>query len=570
MMKNCFLAAIGVCGLVMTVLTAVGVSADAPIALVPQPLRVERKEGAFTLNKDTRILVEQGSPDSANVGKQLADQVNRSTGLGLKVEAVPPLEVQKGGRNSICLSTHPARKLPSEGYQLDVVPDLATIGVGGDDGPGLFYGTQTLLQLLPPQVFSKNKVEEAVAWTVPAVSITDQPRFAWRGLMLDVSRHFFNKEEIKSFLDLMAQHKMNVFHWHLVDDQGWRIEIKRYPKLTEIGAWRKDIGFGFDPKLSTAYGPDGRYGGFYTQDDIREIVAYAKDRYISIVPEIEMPGHSVAALAAYPELSCTGGPFNTDFSAGVHAGIYCAGNDAVFEFLENVLSEVIDLFPDKRIHIGGDEVKKDTWKKCEKCQARIQKEGLKDEKELQSYFVRRIEKFLNAHGRALVGWDEIIEGGLAPNATVMAWRARAMPEVIKTVNSGHDVVMTPTTNCYFDYRQAATGEPPAIGGDRPGPGKILTLEKVYAFEPVLDGIAPENAKYILGAAGNLWSEYFPNYAQVQYMTYPRACAMAELTWTEAKQKNLVDFQKRMDVHLERLKAEGVNYRKPQPPQAVTP
>ena len=286
----------------------------------------------------------------------------------------------------------------------------------------------------------------------------------------------------------------------------------------------------------------------------------------------------MAALAAYPELSCNGGqidksgnpvPYTTDAQAGIFLGVYCAGNDAAFEFLQNVLLEVIDLFPSKRIHVGGDEVKKDTWKKCEKCQARIRTLGIAEddkdkEKKLQSYFIQRIEKFLNAHGRALVGWDEIIEGGLAPNATVMAWRNRVFPEVIKGVNSGHDVVMTPTSNCYFDYRQAATGEPPAIGGDKPGPGRILPLEKVYAFEPVLEGIAPENVKYVLGADGNLWSEYFPNFAQVQYMAYPRACAMSEVTWTEAKQKNWDDFQKRLETHLERLKVQGVNYRQPRP------
>ncbi len=253
-------------------------------------------------------------------------------------------------------------------------------------------------------------------------------------------------------------------------------------------------------------------------------------------------------------------PFSTDAQAGIFLGVYCAGNDAAFEFLQNVLLEVMDLFPSKRIHVGGDEVKKDTWKRCEKCQARIQKEGLKDEKELQSYFIRRIEKFLNAHDRTLIGWDEILEGGLAPNATVMSWRG--IKGGIAAANSDHEVVMTPTSNCYFDYRQAATGEPRAIGGDKPGPGRILSTEKVYAFEPVPAELPAEKAKYILGADGNLWSEYFPNYAQVQYMAYPRACAMAELTWTEAKQKNWADFQKRLDTHLQRLKAQKVNYRQP--------
>jgi hexosaminidase len=561
MMTRCLVAAVGACGMVLSVLSGLTLAADAPLALVPKPLKVERKDGAFTLNKDTAILVQQGSADAMNVGKQLADRLNRSTGFSPVVSATAKSNVV---RNAIVLTTNNAnRSLGAEGYQLEVAPEGVVVTAA--DGPGLFYGTQTLLQLLPPQVFSRKKVEDVAAWTAPAVVIEDQPRFAWRGLMLDVSRHFFNKEEVKDFLDLMAQHKMNTFHWHLVDDQGWRIEIKHYPKLTEVGAWRNGIGFGFDAKESTAYGPDGRYGGFYTQDDIREVVAYAKDRYITIVPEIEMPGHSTAALAAYPELSCTGGPFLTDSPAGVHKGIYCAGNDAAFEFLENVLLEVIDLFPGKRIHIGGDEVKKDTWQKCEKCQARIEKEELKDAKELQSYFIRRIEKFVNAHGRTVIGWDEILEGGLAPNATVMAWRKNGSLG-IPAVKSDHEIVMTPTASCYLDYRQAKTGEPKAIGGDKAPPANVVPLEKVYAFEPLSAEIPADKAKFVLGADGNLWSEYFPNYAHLQYMAYPRACAMAEVTWTEAKQKDMEDFLTRLETHLQRLKAQGANYRAPRAPQ----
>ena len=303
-----------------------------------------------------------------------------------------------------------------------------------------------------------------MAWEVPAVRIEDWPRFRWRGLMLDVARHFFTKEEVKNFIDVMAQHKLNTLHLHLTDDVGWRLEIKRYPKLTQIGAWRAGIGFDLDPKDGTSYGPDGRYGGFYTQDDARELVAYAKDRYVTLVPEIEMPAHANAALTAYPEFTCPHQPARTysKFTCmDEPAWAYCAGNDATFEFLENVLSEVIDVFPSKRIHIGGDELSKEQWKRCEKCQARIRKEGLKNEDELQSYFVRRIEKFLNAHGRVLIGWDEILQGGLAPNATVMSWRG--IEGGVAAANAGHDVVMTPTTHCYFDHYEAKTGEPPTSG-----------------------------------------------------------------------------------------------------------
>jgi hexosaminidase len=528
------------------VLGAVIANADEkPLSLVPLPLKVERKIGAFIINKDTTILVAKDSADAAHVGKLLAERLKKGTGFDLKVATTD--ETGAVG-NAIVIRREVVGALRNgEKYSLTVTPDGIVITAQG--GAGLFYGTQTLLQLLPPEIFGDTNTREttkAIAWTVPCVDILDQPRFQWRGLMLDVSRHFFNKEDIKQFLDLMAQHKLNTFHWHLVDDQGWRIEIKKYPKLTEVGAWRKGIGFRLDPKAGIAYGPDGRYGGFFTQDDVREIVAYAKDRYITIVPEIEMPGHSAAALTAYPEYSCTGHP----------SGVYCAGNDATFEFLQNVLAEVIELFPSKYVHIGGDEVDKANWKKCPKCQARIKKENLKNEHELQSYFVRRVEKYLNSKGRTLIGWDEILEGGLAPNATVMSWRGAGGG--IAAANAGHDVVMTPTSHCYFDYYQAnKDGEPKAIGG-------FVPLATVYSFEPIPAKIAPDKATHVLGAGGNLWSEYFPNFAHVQYMAYPRACAAAEVDWTDPKLKNWADFRRRLEVHLERLKAQGVNYREPRP------
>jgi hexosaminidase len=517
------------------------------LALLPQPSRVVRYDGAFPLTPETTIVVDQDSPDAANVGRMLAERINRSTGFAM---TVTKSDVTGTIPNAILLTTKNAKAaLGDEGYTLTASSDGVVIRASA--GPGLFYGTQTLLQLLPPQVFSTKKVQEAVAWLVPAVKIEDQPRFGWRGLMLDVSRHFFNKEEVKNFIDLMAQHKMNTFHWHLADDPGWRVEIKRYPKLTEVGAWRKDILYGLNPKDGTEWGPDGRYGGFYTQDDIREIIAYAKDRYITIVPEIDMPGHSGSALAAYPEYTCTGkhdGP-------NEKMAVYCAGNDAGFEFIEGMLTELLELFPSKYIHIGGDEVDKANWKKCEKCQARMKQQGLKNENELQSYFIRRLEKFLNAHNRTLIGWDEILEGGLAPNATVMSWRG--IDGGIAAAKAGHDVVMTPTSHCYFDYLQAKSGEPVGIGG-------FLPLNLVYSFEPIPAAITGDKAKHILGAGGNLWTEFVANYRHAQYMAYPRACAMAELTWSDPKQKNWADFRKRLDSQLLRLKAQGVNYRQPRP------
>jgi hexosaminidase len=521
--------------------------ADDSLALLPQPLRMERKAGAFALNRDTAILIDKGFADAANVGKQLAERIRGSTGFHL---AVTPMDGKTVIHNAIVLTAEKANAaLGTEGYTLDVTAD--GVAIAATAGSGLFYGVQSLLQLLPPQVFRPTRAEGAVAWAIPAVRIEDRPRFRWRGLLLDVARHFFSKEEVKNYLDLMAQHKLNTLHVHLTDDQGWRVEIKRYPKLTQIGGWRKDIGFGLDPKQGSAYGSDGRYGGFYTQQDVREIVAYAKARYVTVVPEIEMPGHASAALSVYPELSCTGGPFDINVAGGIFHGIYCPGNEAAFAFLQNVLSEVLELFPSKRICICGDEVPKDTWRKCGKCQARMRAEKLKNEDELQSYFVRRIEKYLNARGRILVGADEILEGGLAPNATVFSWRG--MGGGLAAAGAGHDVIMIPTSHCYFDYYQAKAGEPKAIGG-------FLPLETVYSFEPIPPSLAADRVKYILGTGGCLWSEYFPNYAHVQYMTYPRACAMAEVAWTDPKLKNWENFRNRLETHLQRLRAQGINYR----------
>jgi hexosaminidase len=566
MTKKCLLAAIGACGMIFGVLSALGLSVDRPgtaIAIVPRPVRMERQEGQFVLNQSTVILVEKSSADADNVGKQLAAWLKRSAGLEL---AVSPTDEAAAVGNAILITGKNANAaLGNEGYQLVSTPNGVVITAAA--GPGLFYGMQTLLQLLPTEVFSPSKVEEAVTWSVPAVRIEDQPRFRWRGMMVDVGRHFFTKDEIKNYIELMSQQKLNTFHWHLTDDQGWRIEIKKYPKLTEVGAWRKNIGWKLDPKSSTAYGPDGRYGGFYTQDDIREVVAYAAARYVNVVPEIEMPGHAMSALASYPELGCTGGPYDIDVPGGIFADVYCAGNDKTLQFLEDVLAEVLALFPSKTIHIGGDEVPMDrvSWKKCEKCQTRIHAEGLKDERELQAYFVRRIEKFLIAHGRTMIGWEEILEGGLAPTANVMSWRRNG--EVgVAAANAGHDVVMIPGYRCYLSRGQAPQAE-----STNPNAKKSkrnydpLTLEMVYNFEPVAEGVATDKVKHIIGSGGALWTEGTANYARLQFSTYPRACAAAEVTWLDPKLKNWDDFKNRIDTHVKRLKAQGVNYYQGQPP-----
>ncbi|HEV2391928.1 MAG TPA: beta-N-acetylhexosaminidase [Verrucomicrobiae bacterium] len=534
---------VGLAGLGLASLLAVELFAGTSKtpALVPLPQKLEMRKGTFVLRPKTRIVVDAASRDT---GDYLAQRLRHSTGFAL------PVVSDAKTKGDIVLGVAPQRAgLGEESYDLSVSP--GSVVIEGGDSAGVFYGAQTLLQLVPVEVFSST-MTKGIKWSMPSVAIHDQPRFAWRGFMLDVSRHFFNKSEIKQMLDLMALHKLNTFHWHLTDDQGWRIEIKKYPRLTEVGAWRKSIGFKLDPKASRAYGPDGRYGGYYTQDDIREIVAYAKALHITIVPEIEMPGHSSAALAAYPELSCTGGPFSTDMSGGVFPGVYCAGNDETFNFLENVLSEVMELFPGKYIHIGGDEVPKQSWMNCEKCQARMKAEGLKTGRELESYFVRRIEKFLNSRGRRLIGWSEIREGGLAQNAAVMDWIGGAF----EAASAGHDVVMTPTAYCYFDHYQSTNHatEPHAIGG-------FLPLNQVYAFDPIPADLEAQYRSHIIGAQANLWTEYVPSFKHVQYMAFPRLCAMAEVGWSPQQERNYDDFRRRLAVHCRRLDDLGVNYRK---------
>lgn len=415
------------------------------------------------------------------------------------------------------------------------------IAIQANSGAGLFYGIQSFLQLISSD--GKN---------FPFVEITDYPRFEYRGLHLDVGRHMFPPEFIKKYIDLMAHHKYNRFHWHLTEDQGWRIEIKKYPKLQEVAAFRSETLVGHSGPTNNSY--DGkRYGGFYTQEEVKEIVKYAADRYITVVPEIEMPGHSLAALAAYPTLGCTGGPYEVGKKWGVFPDVYCAGKEETFTFLQDVLDEVLLLFPSQYIHIGGDECPKVRWQACPLCQARIKNEKLKDEHELQSYFIQRIEKYLNSKGRQIIGWDEILEGGLAPNATVMSWRGEKGG--ITAAKENHNVVMTPGNWCYFDhYQDSAKREPLAIGG-------LTPVSEVYSYEPVPKDLTPEEQKYILGAQGNVWTEYMATTDYVEYMVYPRACALAEVLWTPVQNKNYEDFLKRMGPHVKRLDDWRVNYAK---------
>jgi hexosaminidase len=403
--------------------------------------------------------------------------------------------------------------------------------------------------LLPVEV-ENQAVVEGIKLSVPACEIKDEPRFVYRGMHLDVGRHMFPVASIKRYIDMIALHKMNTFHWHLTEDQGWRIEIKKYPKLTETGAFRKETIVGHAGKPPLVY--DGiPYGGFYTQDEVREVIAYAASRFITIIPEIEMPGHALAALASYPELSCTGGPFEVGTKWGVEDDVFCAGKEGTLSFLEGVLTEVIDLFPGKYIHIGGDECPKVRWEKCPFCQKRIKDEGLKDEQELQSYFIQRIEKFLISKGRKLIGWDEILEGGLAPEATVMSWRGTEGG--IAAAKEKHDVIMTPSKYVYLDYYQCEPeGEPLAIGG-------YLPLERVYSYDPMPAELTADEQKYILGVQGNVWTEYIPTPEQLEYMAYPRMFAIAETGWSPEKLKDFDEFLSRLEILKKRYDAIGINY-----------
>ncbi len=532
-----------VIGLIACCLAATTPAATEP-AIIPQPQSMERTQGEFKMAPDLVVATDAASQAT---GRFLAERLRPATGYSIETALRKPDQTFRVG--AIILTTENANaNLGPEGYQLSVTPGVITINAPTQTG--LFYGVQTLLQLLPPEILSTQVVKDC-NWSVPCMKITDSPRFSWRGLMLDVSRHFYTKQEVKKMMDVMALHKLNTFHWHLVDDHGWRIEIKKYPKLTSVGAWRTGTGFGFPADSTTAYDKDGRYGGFYTQEDIREVVAYAQKLHISVVPEIEMPGHSLAALSAYPEFGSGPGPFNIPSSAGVFRGIYSPAKPETFEFLENVLTEVFQLFPGKYIHIGGDEVPKGSWLDDPACQALMEREGLKSKEELQSWFTRRMEKFINAHGRTLIGWSEIRQGGLAQNAVVMDWIGGGR----EAASQGHDVVMSPTSYCYFNDRQSRdrNTEPRASGG-------FVPLRRVYSFEPVPAGLAPEFAKHILGAQGNLWTEFVPNMKIAEYMIYPRLFALAEVTWSPKETRNYDGFLRRLKTEERRLDQLGVDYR----------
>jgi hexosaminidase len=499
------------------------------IQVIPRPAQLTRVEGQYEFSAQVCIFVDPAAP---HVAEALLRLLGPSVGVrGLRAEPV-----SGNGAGGITLSIDGSRReaLGEEGYELRV----ETTGVRGvaATSTGLFWAVQTFRQLLPAAVESSADADKK-GWSVPCCHIVDRPRFSWRGAHLDVCRHFFGVEEVKQYIDLLALYKQNVFHWHLTEDQGWRLQIEKHPGLTDQGAWRTK--------------QDGsRYGGFYTQAQAREIVAYGQARSVTVVPEIELPGHALAALTAYPELSCTGGPFQVTGEWGVFEDVYCAGNDKALGLLRDVFDEVIDIFPSRFIHVGGDECPKTRWAKCPACQQRIRDEGLTNEHELQSWFVRQFDQYLTEKGRRLIGWDEILEGGLAPGAAVMSWRGTEGG--IAAAQAGHDVVMTPHRHVYFDYKHKD-------GEQEPGRLGINSLETCYAFDPLPPDLTAEQSVHILGAQGNVWSEGMSDWPAVQQLVWPRMCAVAEMVWSPQADRDFADFVERLRSHGPRMEALGVNY-----------
>lgn len=524
----------------------------AQVNIVPMPAEVKMGSGTFTLTKNTALILEgSGLEKSAVV---LNNYLQKQFGFSLKVKK------QAANSNAIRLNYERLDYEIPGAYTLTI--DKNGVYIAGDNEAGVFYGIQSLLQLIP---FTKNKL------TIPQLTINDYPRFAYRGMHLDVGRHFFPVSFVKRYIDYLAAYKYNTFHWHLTEDQGWRIEIKKYPALTKIGAWRNGSIIGRYP----GKGSDNKfYGGFYTQQQIKEVVQYAKSRYIEVIPEIEMPGHGSAAIAAYPWLSCfpqkpTEIPANmiskksaeeqkngriklVQETWGVFDDVFCAGKDSTFMFLENVIDEVIKLFPSKYFHIGADECPKTHWKLCPYCQKRMKDNNLKDEHELQSWFVQRIEKYLNSKGKIMIGWDEILEGGLAPNAVVMSWRGETGG--IEAAKQKHQVIMTPGNPVYFDYSQSKNEDSVTIGGYNP-------IENVYAYDPIPKELSAQDGKYVLGAQANMWTEYMEYPSKVEYMMFPRMTALSEVLWSPKEKRNWSDFERRLPTVFERLTKQKINYSK---------
>ena len=507
------------------------------IGIIPLPSTYELKPGTFYITGQSSIGIDKSDPEMTALANYFNEEISDATGFSLPVNNSGTIIFQLGEH----------KELGEEGYQLSISSDQLILSAYKHHG--IFNGIQSVLQLLPPEIKSKT-VQADATWSINCIEVTDKPQFAWRGLMLDVSRHFFTKQEVKKFIDQMAEYKYNVFHWHLTDDQGWRLEVKSLPRLTAIGAWRAPrVGNWWErePQLPT---DSLSYGGYYTTEDIREIVEYAQQRYVTIVPEIDIPGHSMAALSAYPEISCTGGPFHVNVGNTFYTKIensLCAGNEQTFEVLDSVFAEVARLFPSPYIHIGGDECYKGFWEKCSKCKMRMQKEHLKNLEELQSYFIKRVANMVQKRGKQVIGWDEILEGGLAPETIVMSWRG--MKGGIEAAKQGHSVIMTPTDHCYLDFYQ---GDPTV----EPNTYSMLRLQDCYKYQLIPDSV---DASLIMGGQGNLWTESVPHYRQVEYMIWPRALAISETLWTDARLRNWKFFVNRVEQQFERFDRSGVNY-----------
>ena len=532
------------------------INTESDYAIIPKPIHLEIQDGRFLVNANTKISCDK---DLMAEGKYLADVLSLTCGK--------EITYTENGKANIYLHIDPELEA-DEAYTISV--KYNKIVISGKTSKGVFYGIQSLRQLI--QTKSLTEMESTV-FSIPATFIKDAPRYGYRGMHLDVARHFFSIDFIKRYIDILALHKMNSFHWHLTEDQGWRIEIKKYPKLTEVGGWRNGTIVGNYPGTEN---DNQKYGGYYTQEEVKEVIAYASKNHITVIPEIELPGHSSAAIAAYPFLSCfpnepsivpnkmiskgskkeqkNGNPKIVQESWGVYDDVYCAGKEETFEVLENILSEVIELFPSEYIHIGGDECPKGNWERCTHCQKRKQEHGLKDEHELQSYFIERIEKFVNSKGRNIIGWDEILEGGLAPNATVMSWRGNKGG--IEAANANHNVIMSPNSHCYFDHYQAEdrTNEPIAIGG-------FLPVKKVYSFDPTPTELDESKHKFILGGQANLWTEYIGSEEYAEYMLLPRLTALSEALWSPKELKNWDDFKLRLSHFKNKYDEFGLNYAK---------
>ncbi len=525
------------------------------VYIVPQPVSMQMGKGDFILKPASVIELSATDADAKRVANFLSKKLSAATGYAVPVQSVSGPSNSSG---NIRLSLFNDGALGSEGYKLNVSTSLVTITA--NKPAGLFYGMQTLLQLLPKEIESKTAVKN-INWNIPAITVTDYPRFSWRGLMFDVARHFFTKKDIEQYIDQMVRYKFNLLHMHLTDDEGWRIEIKGLPKLTEVGAWNvKKVGY-FGTFSPPAPDEPRNFGGFYTQEDIKELVQYAKERFVNILPEIDVPGHSLAAVVSYPELSCTSGAENyhvrsgeeiMDWSHGAPPialldNTLCPANEKVYTFLDKVLTQVAQLFPFEYIHMGGDECPKNFWEKSDAIKSLMQKEGLKTMEEVQSYFEKRLEKIVESKGKKFMGWDEILEGGLAPNAVVMSWRG--MKGGIQAAKMGHEVVMSPTTFAYLDYMQGDPIIEPHIYA-------TLRLNKAYQFEPVPEGVDP---KYIKGGQANLWTEQVYNMRHAEYMTWPRGLAISESLWTPKTKKNWNDFTNRVEKQFERLDVAEIKY-----------